>query len=81
MSNMSTLTPSALYHRRQSQQVKSTRSTDETGVQEQAIYLRATKTLNARSATVPNTFLKNKAATVTPEDSISAYHNSRINYH
>ena len=37
-------------------------------------YLRATKALNARSAVVPNTFLKNIAATVTPEDSICAYH-------
>jgi len=34
---------------------------------------RATKTDNARSATEPNTFLKNKAATVTPLASISSY--------
>ena len=40
-------------------------------------YLRATKTLNARSAAVPNTFWKNKAATVTPEDSIWAYQKQR----
>jgi len=36
-------------------------------------HLRATKTDNARSATEPNTFLKNKAATVTPLASISSY--------
>ena len=46
---------------------------DRTGTQEHKTYLRATKTLSARSAAVPNTLLKSKAATVTPEDSISAY--------
>ena len=40
-------------------------------------YLSATKTLNARSTAVPNTFWKNKAATVTPEDSIWAYQKQR----
>ena len=58
--------------------VNKQRRYDRTGTQEYKTYLRATKTLSARSAAVPNTLLKSKAATVTPEDSISAYRRHQL---
>ena len=51
---------------------------DRTAAQEHKTYLRAMKTLSARSAAVPNTLVKNKAATVTPEDSISVYQRHQL---
>ena len=47
-------------------------SIKKTWTQKHKMYLSATKTPSARSVAVLNTFLKNKAATATPEDPISA---------